>query len=359
MTIKLQQPQNPVLSTMQANGQGALWHFDDVDATLLTELQAIAVGDDYWLTRGAVQALNGRLPQAAFTDWLAQNDYLWQANGHALHDADGLVYAVLNVSPESFYNGDQVADLETMLARVETMLANGADIIEVGGQTTKPGYIEAGLELTPAEEIARVTPYITAIKTRFPQAVIAIDTYKYDVMVAAVELGVDIINDIHSFTDDARKLQFLASVDVGLLTMWNPREAVVTHLMTEMGAWFEENLATLTAAGIAENRIALDPGVGYARNSDYRQDLAMMNTIAHLQRFKRPVMTAVSNKGWAKFWLDLPKEARADVSLVAATEMFHRGARVLRVHDIKSAKQMAQVVNGMAQSYWNAPFDTR
>ncbi len=85
--------------------------------------------------------------------------------------------------------------------------------------------------------------------------------------------------------------------------MWNPRGETVVNLQAEMHAWFEDNLAQLTAAGIARQRIALDPGVGYAKNSDVAQDLAMMNTIGHLQDLQRPVMTAVSNKGWAKFLL--------------------------------------------------------
>lgn len=348
-------PNNPVLAKSQAKGEGALISVDQLSESMekfLLEVQAVSSDSGYWLSRGAIKALNQKIDSPKLVNWLNQNNYLWQANKHKLYDDNGIIYGVLNVSPESFYNGEDVADLETMLLRVEQMIRQGADVIEIGGQTTKPGYIEAGLELQPKTEIERVAPYIIEIKKRFPSVALAIDTYKYEVMVEAVNLGIDIINDVNGFTDDNRKLSFLAGKSVGLLTMWNPRADNVKSVVSEMGEWFEENLKIMRCAGIDESRIALDPGIGYAKNSDMNQDLAMMNSIDHLQRFKRPVMTAVSNKGWAKFLLNLPKNERADVSLVAATEMFNRGARILRVHDVQSAKQMTTVVRKMAGSFW-------
>ena len=345
--------ENPVLAQMVVRGEGAAWRITSRTAgaqQVLAEYNAIPLtAETYWLSRGAIVGLHERTASPELQQWLVANDRLWAVNGKTLHDADGIIYGVLNVSPESFYNGDQVADVATMVARAGEMLAKGADVIEVGGQTTKPGFEAAGLELTPTAEIDRIAPVITGIKAQYPEAIIALDTYKYDVMVRAVALGVDIINDVNGFLDDPRKAPFLADQQVGLLTMWNPRGE---NLQDEMHAWFEDNLAQLTAAGIDRQRIALDPGVGYAKNSDVAQDLAMMNTIGHLQDLQRPVMTAVSNKGWAKFLLGLPKLARADVSLVAATEMFQRGARILRVHDVQSAKEMTQVVRAIAKSFW-------
>ena len=137
----------------------------------------------------------------------------------------------------------------------------------------------------------------------------------------------------------------MAATNVGSLTMFNPRDQELSvDIAADMVAWFRENLASLEAAGIQRERIALDPGVGYSRNSDVYQDLAMMQAVASLTTFKRPVMTAVSNKGWAKFLFDLPKDERSDLSLVAATEMYRLGAKVLRVHDVKSARQMTSFV---------------
>ena len=272
---------------------------------------------------------------------LQDDDIIWQANGHDLTQETGMIYGVLNVSPESFYNGEHVGGVADSLAQATQQLADGADVIEVGGQTTRPGFVP----LTSEEEIARIVPVIQGIKKAHPYAVVAVDTYKYEVMVAAIDAGADIINDVNGFTDDTRKLSLMATTAVGLLTMFNPRDnELSSDIASDMIAFFTDNLATLEAAGIARERIALDPGVGYSKNSDVYQDLAMMRAVERLTVFKRPIMTAVSNKGWAKFLFDLPKDERSDLSLVAATEMYRLGAKILRVHDVKSARHMTSFV---------------
>ena len=273
---------------------------------------------------------------------------VWEANGHELGQETGIIYGVLNVSPDSFYNGEAVGTVAQSVAQATQQLADGADIIEVGGQSTRPGF----LEITAAEEIARVVPVIQEIKALHPYAIIAVDTYKYDVMEAAIAAGADIINDINGFTDDARKLVLLAKTTVGLLSMFNPRHKPISKdISADMLAWFSENLACLEEAGIKRERIALDPGIGYSKDSDVHQDLAMMNTVGNLTLFGRPIMTAISNKGWAKQLFDLPKESRANLSLVAATEMYRRGAKILRVHDVKSAREMTSFVERLKNSH--------
>lgn len=279
---------------------------------------------------------------------LQEDSVIWQANGHELGQETGIVYGVLNVSSDSFYNGETVGSVEQSLNQATQQLADGADVIEVGGQTTKPGFVA----VTPEAEIARIVPVIEGIKKRHPYAIVAVDTYKYDVMVAAIKAGADIINDINGFTDDQRKLDLLSKTTVGLLSMFNPRhKALSNDISRDMIAWFSENLATLEHAGINRERIALDPGIGYSKNSDVAQDLAMMNTVGNLKVFGRPIMTAISNKGWAKYLFDLPKEARANLSLVAATEMYRRGAKILRVHDVKSAREMTSFVERLKNSH--------
>ena len=151
MKIEVCQPESPVLANMQQQGEGVQVVFDEIPESLvvlLSELNAVAISPlVYWVTRGAARELQQRFDVPTLAQWLNQNDYIWQVNQHKLHDEQGIVYAVLNVSPESFYNGDNVADNETMIQRAGLLLAEGADVIEVGGQTTNPSYIESGLEL--------------------------------------------------------------------------------------------------------------------------------------------------------------------------------------------------------------------
>lgn len=280
---------------------------------------------------------------------IEEADIYWICNEHKLADNKGIVYGVLNTSPESFYDGEFVPKTTAeVLKKVEDYRKCGVDVVELGGQTTRPHYIENGLELTAKEEIDRVVPYILAIKEKFPDQIIAVDTYKYEVMLAAVNAGVDIINDVNGFVDDVRKLELIRNSKVGVLTMFNAREYDLENVEHSMLEFFKKNIQELA---IDENRIALDPGIGYAKNSDYLQDLTMMNTIAALKIFKRPIMTAVANKGWAKQLLDIEKNQRKDASLIAATEMYVRGAKVLRVHDINSADELRKIDIAINEAY--------
>lgn len=281
--------------------------------------------------------------------FLDKQKIYWRCNQYLLDDNKGIVYGVLNTSPESFYDGNLVPkNTEEVLKKVSQYRDNGVDVIELGGQTTRPNYIENGLELTPQQEIQRVIPYIKAIKERYPDQIIAVDTYKYEVMQAAIEAGVDIINDVNGFVDDQRKIDLLKNSQVGALTMFNAREYDLENVENSMLAFFKDNLEKL---GIDKERIALDPGIGYAKNSDYLQDLTMMNTISSLKVFRRPIMTAVANKGWAKQLLNIEKAQRKDASLIAATEMYMRGAKVLRVHDIKSADELRKIDIAIKEAY--------
>ena len=245
---------------------------------------------------------------------------IWQVNTTRLSDDAGLIIGILNTSPESFYDGDQVATATGSVTRALQLYADGADIVEVGGQTTRPGFQAQGLELTPELEIERTIPIITAIKRAQPQA----------------------------FTDDPRKLAFLATTPVGLLTMWNPRQAHVANVRAGLRDWAMANLNTLTTAGIAADRILLDPGLGYAKDSALAHDLAIMKHVDVLAELGRSILVAVSNKGWAKQLLGLDKQHRTTVSLVAAQAMMGRGARVLRVHDVKQTRDMLRVLAAIA-----------
>jgi len=289
--------------------------------------------------------------QIQLTQIMKQYDIYWQAGDHRFNlTTKPLIYGIMNITPDSFYDGGRYETMADVLAHVDEMLQAGADVIEVNGQTTRPGF----KEVTPAEELDRTLPYIRAIKAQFPAAVLAIDTYKYPVMQAVLTEGVSIINDVNAFTDDPRKLQLMADSRVGLLTMHSSRDQEYADLTSSMRQFFEQNLAELTAAGIDLERIALDQGIGYSKVAHGEQDYVMMRNIDEFNYLKRPMMVAISRKGYLGLLLGLKKEDRLPMTLVTEAAMMLKGGRILRVHDVAETKQLVTLLNRIENGYWLA-----
>ncbi|WP_179394891.1 dihydropteroate synthase [Lacticaseibacillus absianus] len=273
----------------------------------------------------------------------------WQAGRFSFDvSARPLVYGILNVSPDSFYDGGRFVAKAAMQAQVAKMIAAGVDVIEVGGQTTRPGFTE----ISPEVELTRIVPVLDFLRRAFPDLPLAVDTYKYPVMVQALKLGVDIVNDVTGFTDDPRKLTRLADSPVGLLTMHSNRDREYQDLTREMNAFFTRNLADLTAAGIARTRIALDQGIGYAQVADGQQDYTMMRNLDQLNHFQRPLMVAISRKGFGARLFGLAKDDRLPVTLVAEAAMVLKGGNILRVHDVAETVQLVKMLRTIETAYW-------
>ncbi|MDV7718993.1 dihydropteroate synthase [Pediococcus ethanolidurans] len=260
-----------------------------------------------------------------------------------------LIYGILNITPDSFYDGGRYFEPQKIMNRVDEMVTAGVDVIELGGQTTRPGFKEISVK----EELARIMPTIKQIHQIYPQITIAVDTYKFEVMQTIVKTGyVAIINDVNAFTDDPRKLTLLAPTKIGLLTMHSSRDKEYDNLTQEMRAFFKQNLTQLVAAGIDQERIALDPGIGYAKVADGYQDYAMMRNIDQFNEFNRPTMIAISRKGFGAKLFDLKKEDRLSVTLIAETYMYLHGGNILRVHDITETKQLVKMIQTINNGYW-------
>lgn len=273
---------------------------------------------------------------------------LWQAGRFEFNLTERpVIYGILNVTPDSFYDGGWYQSETAILKRVSEMVGAGVDVIEVGGQTTRPGFVE----IPPEEELKRVTQVLDLIQKNFSQVAVAIDTYKYAVMERVIDY-VDIINDVNAFTDDQRKLALMRNSNVGLLTMHSARNKDYDNLTAEMKTFFEENIATLVQNGININRIALDQGIGYAKKADGYQDYAMMNNIDQFNYLNRPMMIAISRKGFGAKLFGLPKEDRLPVTLVAEAYMYLHGGRILRVHDIAETVQLAKMLDVIQNGYW-------
>lgn len=280
---------------------------------------------------------------------LREKSIIWHAGRFCFDTLDKpIVYAILNITPDSFYDGGKYQSEKEVKDHIEEMIDAGADVIEVGGQTTKPGGY---LEISPEDEIKRVIPAIRYIHDNYPKVAVAVDTYKLPVMRKAVEEGVDIVNDVRAF-DTPEKVKLMAESNVGLVTMHSNRDKEYDNLTSSMCEFFKDNLQMLIDAGIDKNRIILDQGIGYAKVADGEQDYAMMRNINQLHRFGRPILVAISRKGFGKKLFNLDKEDRLPVTLVAQSAMFMRGGRVIRVHDVAETRQLVDMIDIINRSYW-------
>lgn len=287
--------------------------------------------------------------QIQLTQIMKQYDVFWQTGEHRFNlTKKPMIYGIMNITPDSFFDGGQYKTKDDVLNHVDAMLQAGADVIEVNGQTTRPGFTE----VTPQVELDRTLPYIRAIKARFPEAVLAVDTYKYDVMQAVLEEGVSIINDVNAFTDDPRKLKLMADSRVGLLTMHSSRDQEYTDLTSSIRGFFEQNLAALTSHGIDIERIALDQGIGYSQVAHGEQDYVMMRNIDEFNYLRRPMMVAISRKGYLGLLLGLKKEDRLPMTLVTEAAMMLKGGRIIRVHDVAETKQLITLLGRIENGYW-------
>lgn len=288
--------------------------------------------------------------QEKLTEIYAQHGVYWNyGNQHRDLIQKPLIYGILNITPDSFYDGGRYFEPQKIMDRVAEMVAAGVDVIELGGQTTRPGF----KEITADEELARIMPYVKQIHDSYPQVTLAVDTYKFEIMRDIVKDGeVDIINDVNAFTDDPRKLALLAPTKMGLLTMHSSRDTEYDNLTQEMRNFFKQNLDQLTAVGIDRDRIALDPGIGYAKVADGYQDYAMIRNIDQFNDFDRPTMIAISRKGFGAKLFGLKKEDRLSVTLIAETYMYLHGGNILRVHDITETKQLVKMLQTINNGYW-------
>ena len=279
----------------------------------------------------------------------ANHTVYWRAGRFDFNvSAKPIIYGIMNITPDSFYDGGRYNTPEAMREHIRQMVAAGADVIEVNGQTTKPGGYK---EVSPEEELARIVPGIKMLQEEFPNVAIAVDTYKLPVMEKVLVMGVDIINDVRAF-DDQRKLLLLKNSRAGLVTMHSSRDREYGNLTVEMKHFFEHNLAKISEAGINLDRVIIDEGIGYSKVADGDQDYAMMRNIDEFRYLNRPIMVAISRKGFGKKLFDLPKDERLPVTLIAETYMYLHGGRVLRVHDIEETRQLVKMIDTITAGYW-------
>lgn len=238
------------------------------------------------------------------------------------------VMGILNVTPDSFSDGGNFNEIDKALFRVEEMINEGADIIDVGGESTRPGYEQISEE----EEIARVVPVIEQIKARFDIPV-SLDTYKASVAEAGIQVGADLINDIWGLKGDDRMAAVIAKSGLPCCLMHNRKEAVYQNYIQDVLADLEETLEIAKRVGIAREKIVLDPGIGFAKT--YEQNLLLLQQLEAMHSFGCPVLLGTSRKSVIGLTLDIPASKRV-IGTVATTVMgVMKGCSFVRVHDIR------------------------
>lgn len=253
---------------------------------------------------------------------------------------DTYVMGILNVTPDSFSDGGKFNNLEAALAHTEEMIKEGATIIDVGGESTRPGYTL----ISDEEEIGRVVPVIRAIKEKFDIPV-SIDTYKSKVAKAAIAAGADLVNDIWGLKYDKNMAKVIADAGAACCLMHNRDNMEYTSFMDDMLADLQETVQLAKEAGIADDKIMLDPGVGFAKS--YENNLEAIQKVGRLHELGYPVLLGTSRKSVVGLTLDTTKDERVEGTLVTTVFGVQQGCAFVRVHDVKEnmrAIRMTQAI---------------
>lgn len=250
------------------------------------------------------------------------------------------IMGILNVTPDSFSDGGKYNHLDAALFHTEEMLRDGADIIDIGGESTRPGHTV----ITDEEEIARVTPVIQAVKSRFDVPV-SIDTYKGKVTEAALQAGVDLVNDIWGFKHDKKVADLTAKYGAACCLMHNRHEAVYENFLDDMVRDMEECVQIAREAGVADDRIILDPGVGFGKT--YEMNLEAIHHVDVLHRLGFPILLGTSRKSVIGLTLNLPADQRVEGTMVTTVIGVMKGCAFVRVHDIKENKRAIQTTEAI------------
>lgn len=267
------------------------------------------------------------------------------------------VMGILNVTPDSFSDGGKWNSMDSALRHVEEMLAEGMDILDIGGESTRPG---SDYSMPAQEELERVLPYIQAVKARFDVPV-SLDTYKSQVAEAGIGAGVDLINDIWGLKWDGEMARVIGEHGVACCLMHNRRKVPSPTSLTLAGdphnefgyRNFQEDVAADLAesvelalrAGIGRDRIILDPGVGFAKS--YEQNLQVIHHLDSLSALGYPLLLGTSRKSVVGLTLDLPVAERLEGTLVTTVMGVLKGCAFVRVHDVKEnvrAIRMARAI---------------
>ena len=258
-----------------------------------------------------------------------------------------LLMGIVNVTPDSFADGGRYLAPDAAVAHGEQLVAEGADLLDIGGESTRPG----AAPVAEAEELRRVLPVIQRLRQRVAVP-ISIDTRKAAVARAALETGASVVNDVEAGRTDDALWQAVAEFNAGYVCMHMQgtpatmqAAPIYANVVGEVGAFFSERLARLQQAGIEPAQVALDPGLGFGKTLEH--NLQLLANLETLRKYERPLLVGASRKSFLGRLLGVEVDARLPGSLAAAAWAVHAGAVIVRTHDVAATRQVVRTIEAL------------
>lgn len=254
------------------------------------------------------------------------------------------IMGILNVTPDSFSDGGKYHHMDAALKHAEAMIGDGADILDIGGESTRPGHIQIGAE----EEITRIVPIIEKLHAEF-DVPLSIDTYKSAVAQAAVCAGADLVNDIWGLKYDEKMAKVIAKSGAVCCLMHNRETTEYQNFVQEVLSDLEKSVAIAEKAGITKDKIIVDPGVGFGKT--YEMNLEIIKELNQLKTLGYPLLLGTSRKSVIGLTLDTPSDQREEGTLVTTVLGMMSGCAFVRVHDVKGNKRGIQMTEAILREH--------
>ena len=258
---------------------------------------------------------------------------------------------ILNITPDSFSDGGKYLSTSRAIDRAFAMVDNGADIIDIGGESTRPGSDF----ISKDEELQRIVPVIQEIRNQDSEILISIDTYKSDVAEIAIDLGANIVNDISGLTFDQNMSTFLSGRDIPVIIMHingKPKtmqsNPLYDDLLNDINSFFKKQIIFAQSNGIDRDNIILDPGIGFGKT--FNHNLTIINNLKDLCNLGHPIMVGTSRKAFIGDILDAPPIERVEGTIASVVASVINGANIVRVHDVKEIKKAIMVTEKILAS---------
>ena len=258
---------------------------------------------------------------------------------------------ILNITPDSFSDGGKYLSTSRAIDRAFAMVDNGADIIDIGGESTRPGSDS----ISKDEELQRIVPVIQEIRNQDSEILISIDTYKSDVAEIAIDLGANIVNDISGLTFDQNMSTFLSGRDIPVIIMHikgKPKtmqsNPIYDDLINDINSFFKKQIIFAQSNGIDRDNIILDPGIGFGKT--FNHNLTIINNLKGLCNLGHPIMVGTSRKAFIGDILDVPPIKRVEGTIASVVASVINGANIVRVHDVREIKKAIMVTEKILAS---------